>query len=279
MLLIDFIPVWLVLLASGSLGVVIGSFLNVVVYRLHTNRSLSGRSHCLACGYTLRWFDLLPIVSYVLLRARCRRCGARITPRYALVEGLTGVLFAFSALLTPVWLPLVFILCIQAVLVVIIVYDYYHLIIPDRTVLWLLALAAGWLGYEVWLGMSWATLGSTIAVALAGGSVFAFLWLISKGRWIGLGDAKLAVPLGMIVGISGVFSLVVFSFWVGALISLAILTGQALVRRGQPHLRFLSQPLTIKSEVPFAPFLVISFWLIYFFGFDALELTTLFYTL
>ena len=81
------------------------------------------------------------------------------------------------------------------------------------------------------------------------------MWLVSKGRWIGFGDVKLAVPLGILVGSSLVFSMVVFSFWIGAAISL-LLVGLAKLQRGKLRLRFGLRGLTIKSAVPFAPFLI-----------------------
>lgn len=255
-------------------GVIIGSFLNVVIYRLHTNKSISGRSHCLSCGHSLAWYDLVPLLSYLSLRGRCRYCGARITPRYFLVELLTGVLFVSVILGETSLHETLFWWLVMAVLVVVLVYDLLHLIIPDRAVIVLLILALVWLGYQHFyldklvLDVVFDTIG-----ALAGASSLAFLWIVSRGRWIGLGDAKLAVPLGLLVGAGSVFSLLVLSFWVGAVISIGILSAQYLLKRGQRHLHFLRQPLTIKSEVPFAPFLIIAFLLIYWFDLDVLIIT------
>ena len=264
---------WWGLVVAFGYGIVIGSFLNVYIYRLHTGRSLAGRSHCMSCGTTLRWYDLLPVVSYLWLRGRCRYCSSYITSRYALVELLTGVLFVGVMLVVSDWLLLALYSLVMSVLVVVLVYDYYHLIIPDKLVVALLVLAALVLGQSWWLvGDAWGLL-LDIASALAGGGFFALLWVVSKGRWIGLGDAKLAVPLGLLVGAELVFSLVVVAFWIGAMISLAYLAYVQLMRRGQPHLRFLPQQLTMKSEVPFAPFLILSFWSIFFFSVDALSVS------
>ena len=255
-------------------GVIIGSFLNVVIYRLHTNKSLSGRSHCLSCGHSLAWYDLVPLLSYIQLWGRCRYCSARITSRYFLVELLTGLLFV-SVLFQSATLPeVLFWWVVLAVLVVVLVYDLLHLIIPDRLVVILLTLALGWAGYthlypeHVWIDF-WLDLGAS----LLGASAFGLLWFISRGRWIGLGDAKLAFPLGMLLGAGSVFSLLVLSFWIGAVISVGILSAQYVLKRGQTHLRFLSRPLTIKSEVPFAPFLIAAFVAVYWFELDVLSLT------
>jgi prepilin signal peptidase PulO-like enzyme (type II secretory pathway) len=162
---------------------------------------------------------------------------------------------------------------VMSVLVVVVVYDYYHLIIPDRVVVWLGVLAGVWLVWQFFAGASLSALVLDIGAAAFGAAIYGGLWFVSKGQWLGLGDAKLAWPLGVLLGAEHVFSLVVFSFWIGAIISVSLIAVQWLRRRGQPHLRFLQQPLTIKSEVPFAPFLVMSFLAIYFFGLDALAFT------
>ncbi len=255
-------------------GVIIGSFLNVVIYRLHTSRSLAGRSHCLSCGVTLEWYDLLPLVSYLVLRARCRSCAAVITPRYFLVELATGLLFVGVAFTSPWIVPVLIWWAVMAVLVVIVVYDYYHFIIPDALVGWLIALALAWHGYQWWQTEELSLFWYSALAATAAAGFFAALWAISRGRWLGLGDAKLAFPLGLLLPPAATFSFLVLSFWLGAVISLAVIAWQYLRRRGQPHLRFLAQPLTIKSEVPFAPFLVLGFMCVYFWSIDALQLVS-----
>ena len=266
------------LILSFFFGVVIGSFLNVVIYRLHTNKSLSGRSHCLSCGHTLAWHDLLPLVSYLILRGRCRYCKAQITARYFIVELLTGLLFVSVVFIGATLWEVLFWWLIMSVLVVVLVYDLLHLIIPDRLVVLLLALALLWVGYmHLHPEPSWIDLFLDIGAAMSGAGVLALLWLVSGGRWIGLGDAKLALPLGILLGAGSVFSLLVLSFWIGAVISVGILLIQYILNRGQHHLRFLSRPLTIKSEVPFAPFLIAAFAVVYWFEFDVLSVTALWF--
>ncbi|MEL6804357.1 MAG: hypothetical protein AAFO91_11330, partial [Bacteroidota bacterium] len=120
--------------------------------------------------------------------------------------------------------------------------------------------------------------GSTFAYAALSGLVaaclYAALWHYSKGHWIGLGDAKLAFPLGLLVsGGAGIFSLIVLSFWIGAVLSVGMLSVTALIHRGQQHLRFPQGGLTMKSEVPFAPFMVLAFLAVYCFGVDVVALT------
>ncbi len=255
-------------------GAIIGSFLNVVLYRLHTGKSLDGRSHCMSCGKTLAWYELFPIISYLSQRGRCRGCSSYIPSRYLIVELLTGLsyvalwyFFAYDFILLGLYFALV------AILVLILVYDIRHTIIPDELTLLVGGIAVAFLGYEAFLEKDFILTLTHVGVGLIGAFFFWGLWFVSKGRWIGLGDAKLALPLGMIVGLGGVFSMVVLSFWIGAVISLTLLGLERLLKRGKPTLHFLTTPLTIKSEVPFAPFLIVGFLLVQLLHADIFEIT------
>ena len=242
------------------LGIIIGSFLNVVTLRYNTGKSLSGRSGCLSCGAKLPARELIPLVSYCILRGRCAHCGCTISAQYPVVECLTGVLFAtafvtsFTGSIDVVYLvSLVTVLAFISILIVIAVYDLRHTIIPERPV-WLLALLACAL-----LFVDVSTFSFTrphITALIAGPLVavpLALLWLVSKGRLMGLGDAKLALGVGWFLGFSGAISALVISFWIGAGISLALLSVQKFVHRSS--LVRDGKELTMKSEVPFAPFL------------------------
>lgn len=262
------------LLIAFLFGVVIGSFLNVVIYRLHTGRSLNDRSHCLSCGHQLAWYDLFPLLSYLSLAGRCRYCHSWITPRYFLVELITGLAFVQVLWYVQDWFLVFLLLILSAVLIVAATYDIYHMIIPDELVVIVGAIASVIVFYQ--FDWQWLVFGESILAGLIASLTFGGLWLYSRGRWVGLGDAKLAFPLGMLVGLSEVFSLVVFSFWIGALLSVLILLIQAGFRknRGQKHLRFKAGNLTMKSEIPFAPFLIFAFVLVFFYHGDVLALTT-----
>ena len=256
-------------------GTLIGSFLNVVIYRLHTGRSLDGRSHCMSCGETLRWYELFPIVSYLVLRARCRNCSAYIPYRYLLVELLTGSAFLFLFLRLGTDLPLFFLYAfLAALLIVIIVYDVRHTIIPDELTLsvWFAAILI--LAYSVYQGGSLTQIGYDVLGGICAGAFFFALWYVSKGRWIGLGDAKLALPLGIIAGVGSVLSMVVLSFWIGAAISLFLLGCARLIEKGKTVFRFPYGQLTMKSEVPFAPFLILGFLLAHLFYADIFVITS-----
>lgn len=262
---------WLIVIAFGF-GVIIGSFLNVLIYRFHTGKSLAGHSHCLSCGTRLRWFELFPLFSYAVLRGRCRTCGCLVPGRYFLVELATGLLFAAAISITLDPISILLWWLIFSVLVAITVYDLYHFIIPDAMTLTLTILVMVLLGYQTYTGtVSGERLTFGTLTALGGSAFFLFLWMISKGKWLGFGDVKLAFPLGLLVGPVYVFSFVVLSFWIGAAISLAIL-GYERMNRGKAHLRLASQSLTMKSAVPFAPFLVASGLVTILTHFNVLEL-------
>jgi len=166
-----------------------------------------------------------------------------------------------------------------SLLILIVVYDIRHTIIPDELTIGIGLLAVLLIVYELWVTTDYTTMFYRIVAGVAAATFFWGLWYVSKGKWIGLGDAKLALPLGAIVGIGGVFSMVVLSFWVGAIISISLLVIQTLLKKGKTHLRFLSAPITIKSEVPFAPFLAIGFLLAQLFHADIFDITyTLFFS-
>jgi prepilin signal peptidase PulO-like enzyme (type II secretory pathway) len=148
----------------------------------------------------------------------------------------------------------------------------YHFIIPDRLTAVLTVAIFSFLGYQGWLGvMPWQTVGWSALTTLGGSAFFFFLWGISKGRWIGFGDVKLAFPLGLLVGPAAVFSFVVLSFWIGAAVSLCLLA-YSHYSRGKAGLHLSGKALTMKSAVPFAPFLVASALVILFTDFNVLQL-------
>ena len=163
--------------------------------------------------------------------------------------------------------------------VVIVVYDILHTIIPDELTVLIGIVAVIFLGQSTLQSGDYAIIMNSVLGGLSAFIFFWGLWFISKGRWIGLGDAKLALPLALIVGASGVFTMVVLSFWIGALVSLALLGINELCKRGKKHLHFRLPALTIKSEIPFAPFLVTGFLLVHFFHANILTLSYIFFSI
>lgn len=262
----------------GFLGLIIGSFLNVVILR-HGARTIGGRSGCLSCGAPLRWYDMVPVVSWLALSGRCRLCGSRISIQYPLVEVSTALLYA---LIGASQMPLLFTamaLAIAALLVLIATYDILHTIIPNE---WsysfaLIALVSSGLfalihggGMDlVWLFVA----GPLCAVP------FVLLWLVSHGRWMGLGDAKLALGIGWLLGLSSGFAALFLAFVIGAVISVCILLPFQYMRAryGITRLGGGRKSFTMKSEVPFAPFLIASCLLVWIMNAYGISLPALFF--
>lgn len=274
------------------IGLAIGSFLNVVAMRLERGVSITGRSRCGACDALIRWFDNVPIISWLVLKGLCRRCRSPISLQYPAVEIATAVLFLGMYLHLPFglevfgWMPaikLLLLFVISALLVLIFIYDLYHKIIPDDMVY-------AFMGSAFLFGLinfSSAPASSALAFwdILAGPILFvpfALLFFVSRGRWIGFGDAKLAVGMGWLLGFVGGINAVIVAFWIGAVTSLILMALTAVIA----HLKTLAIPLpywlkhlTIKSEIPFGPFLIVSTLLVLFFGWDPMSIGLLLYLL
>lgn len=262
-------------------GAIIGSFLDVVAYRLHTEKSLNGRSHCLSCGMRLKWYELVPVVSFLVLRARCRSCNSRIPWRCLMMEVGTGLsfvlmwqLFTYDIILVALYMAT------AALLILVVAYDFRHLIIPDEIVGLLVVVALSIAAYRFHTeGLSFEMFMYHLLAGVLGALFFAAFWLISGGKWMGLGDAKLMLPLGIVLGPWGTFAAIVLAFWTGAGISVSILGLDKLLRAGKTHVSFLDAPLTIKNEIPFAPFLILGFALVHFFHVDLSSFFPLIYPL
>ena len=252
------------------LGLIIGSFLNVVIYRINTKRSFGGRSACMSCQSKLSWYELIPLFSFLSLKGRCLNCKTKISIQYPLVELLSGLIFAllflkfqdvfFSNVLIFSF-AYVYYAIIFSILLVIAVYDLKHKIIPDILSFIFGALAfvglfffnssslplasAGWAQASFYIHIpSILEFLSGVFIALP----FALFWLISGGRWMGLGDAKLALGIGWLLGFTSALSGLAVAFWSGAIIGVTLVIfskNSKIIRMG------------MKSEIPFAPFLVL----------------------
>jgi prepilin signal peptidase PulO-like enzyme (type II secretory pathway) len=272
----------LALILFFILGTIVGSFLNVVIYRFKTGKKITrGRSICMTCGRKLRWYELIPVFSFLIQRGRCRRCHSRISPQYIFVEIGTGLLFGlvlynflpyFYFVIWPSILLVLLHLIVFSLLVVILVYDLRHKIIPNHFVypfiiislllLFVNPLPIGSL--FIWPG--WTSLLSGPILALP----FVLLWSFSRGRLMGLGDGKLILGIGWFLGLgAGLFSLIL-GFWIGALTSLILIIFSPRI------LGFRKRKIDMKTEVPLAPFLIISLIVTFFFSFDVSTLARLF---
>ena len=221
------------------LGLLIGSFLNVVIFRLETKDSIiSGRSHCPKCGAVLKWFDLIPVLSFLIQKGKCRYCHKRISLQYPSVEIITGLLFLL--IFNFQTLNLFYYLVIVCLLIVIFVYDLKHYIIPDKIVFPAIIIALIF-NFQFSIFNEFSIFKFSILSALGAALFFLSLVLVSKGRWLGWGDVKLAILMGLVLGWPNILAALFLSFFSGAII------GIGLIIAGKKGL---------KSQIPFGPFLV-----------------------
>lgn len=186
---------WLMIVPAFVLGLLIGSFLNVVIARLPAGEDIVvTASHCPKCGERIAWYDLIPVVSFLALRGRCRKCGAPISKRYPAVELLTGCVYALIVWRYGLSVNAVFFALSASILIAAAFIDADTRRIPNGLTLTLLLTAVL---YRFLTGASWQT---WVAGALSVALPLYLLWLISKGGLIGLGDIKLYVGAGLLLG-------------------------------------------------------------------------------
>ncbi len=232
------------------LGLMVGSFLNVVIYRFPKKLSLiSPPSSCPACGHRLTVADLIPLFSYIFLRGKCRHCGAKFSPRYFLVELMTGVFFVAVPWFIGPGLEAVSVLFLLCLLLVISFIDLDHGLIPNR----LLAVGLG-TGIVLKLADSlrgtWEGWGDAGLGMLIGGGIMLLIFAVSRGG-MGGGDFKLMIVIGFFTGFYGVILVLMAGFLLGGIFSVAML----LVRR-----------LGRKDPVPLGPFLALAVVIEVFWG-------------
>lgn len=246
---------------AGILGAIAGSFINALSYRFNTGRGMGGRSYCDTCGETLGVRDLVPIFSFVFLRGRCRHCGSKIAIQNLLVElvatTLSVLIYLSHPFITePIYLlPFFFWFAVWMVLLFTVVYDLKHSIIPVQCslILAILAVASLFIGFDPSFHLVLPNMWSLLAGPLLALPLF-LISLVSRGRWMGWGDSGLEISLGWFLGLSAGFSAFMLAFWSGALVGILLIV--------------LKKGLTMKSELPFAPFLVFGAFIAYFFHVD-----------
>lgn len=249
-------------LVLAVLGLCLGSFVNALVWRLKNKRDwVSERSECVHCHHKLSARDLIPVFSWVSLKGRCRYCSKPISVQYPLVELAVGAAFAVSYVFWPFmfdqWyyvadfgLWLVFIVFLAALFL----YDLKWYLLPDKLTYPLIALGfvdAVIRGFYIYnLGPLDFALGVLYSLAPIAG-LYGLLYAVSKGSWVGFGDVKLGVFMGLVLG------------WEGALLTLMLanLIGTLIVIPG-----LVSGRMSRKSRVPFGPLLIIGFFIAGIFG-------------
>ncbi len=251
----------LVLVFVAGVGIILGSFLNALLFRFNTGKSvLRGRSACMRCGHALHAFDLVPLLSFIFLRGRCRYCHTKISWQYPAVEAIAGLLAVLVYLQTGPALWFVYWCAVWLVLLFVVVYDLRHFIIPWSASLTLIALALlgvllNFLGQPGGaMGEWWA--GPALAAPLLGVS------LVSRGQWMGWGDGVLELSLGWLLGITMGLTAFLLAFWAGAIAGVLLLM-------------LAKNRYTMRSEVPFAPFLIAGCAAAYFLHVDLFPNITL----
>jgi leader peptidase (prepilin peptidase)/N-methyltransferase len=228
-------------------GLVVGSFLNVVAHRLPLRESLvSPRSRCPQCGAPVRTYDNVPVLSWLVLRGRCRDCSTSISPQYPLVELATGVLYAAVAIVADDALHVALGLLLVTALVPVTVIDLEHRLIPNRITA---PAAAAALVAIVALDPSYLV---EALVAGTGAGGFFLLAAIASPRGMGMGDVKLVAMLGLYLG-RAVGPAILIALVVGVVVGMAI-----IARKGATAGR--------KTAVPFGPFLALGGLVAFFVG-------------
>lgn len=215
------------------LGLCVGSFLNVLICRLPCDQSADGRSKCPRCRQALRWHELIPLISFVLQKGRCRGCAKKISWQYPMLELATAALFVFVYTPQNFLLNGLLFVSVSAMLVVFMIDLQYGLILD--AIIWPSAILVGILQV-----MNGAAIFNLLSAALLAGGFFALQWVFSKGRWIGDGDIGLGILMGLILGWPNILSSLFFAYVGGALISLFLLA---------------TRKKTFKSDLPFGVFL------------------------
>lgn len=233
----------------GILGVLVGSFLSVIIFRMNTGKGVGGRSQCLSCNKTLSWYELIPLISFVAQQGKCQSCKSIISRQDPLVELITGLLFAGAAyridiITQPITLVLWLVLISLGMIIA--VYDINHHVIAVKPFI-------GFFLICVILGMDGLGL---VLVPLP----FLMLWLVSQGKWIGFGDIELMACMGLLLGVISGYSALMLSFWIACAVILPWYGIQKL-RKKNPSRR-----------IPFGPFLLMGMYVVAIGGFDVLKL-------
>ena len=229
------------------IGLVVGSFLNVVIFRmreLHT--VVNTRSHCLECKKEIAWYDLIPFFSFFLLKTRCRNCKKPISWQYPLVEAGTAILFLLFYLKFGLTWDLMFQCLIGVFLIVIFVYDLKHSLIPDEMLYPAIVLAVIYAATQNMAIFKMALLSFAISLGF-----FLLIYLLGKGKWMGLGDVKLSILLGFLAPFPNILIVLFFAFIIGSIVGIILI---------------FSGKKTLKSEIPFGPFMIIGLYLGIFFS-------------
>lgn len=248
-------------------GVIIGSFLNVVALRykgrgrLFDFKRIGGRSHCLYCRRTLKWYELVPLLSFLLQGGRCCSCRRCLSWQYPIVELASGFAFLLPYYFGYSWIGIIWTLAALAMILLSAI-DWRLRIIPDQINLFLAGLGVilGVLGgssflrnYGEWLSLTGNLWWDRWLAALLAMLFFGFIILASRGKAMGVGDLKLAGALGLLLSWPDIILALSIAFVLGAVVG---------------SIYLLAQRKNLKSIIPFGPFMVAGVFILIFFGYQ-----------
>jgi leader peptidase (prepilin peptidase) / N-methyltransferase len=223
------------------LGLCIGSFLNCLIYRLHEGKSLGGRSFCPKCKHGIAWYDNIPVISFILLRGKCRHCAGRISLQYPVVEFITGLLFVLAFNIQypisniqsifniqyqisnilisqyPSILALLRDWFLISIMIIIFIYDLRWYLILDIISLPACAVV---IILNLLIGMSWQNM---LISGIIGGSFFLIQFLISRGKWIGGGDIRLGLLMGLALGWPLILEALFIAYILGSIVGIYLI--------------------------------------------------------
>lgn len=255
------------LIFSFVLGALIGSFLNVVALRYNTGMTLNGRSKCFSCGKNLTWHELIPVFSFIFQGGKCKKCKGKISWQYPTIEILAGFLFAMIFYVFPpttveASFTTLFYIFITCILLIITIYDIKHKVIPDPLVYTFATIALVKLFFAPDLSFMWPSVTALLAGPILA-LPFALMFQFSGGTWMGLGDAKLVLGIGWVLGLSAGISAIVLAFWIGAVASVA-------------WMYIVFRKIKSRYEIPFGPYLILGMYLVLLFGIQVIDLRPFF---
>ena len=241
------------LLFAGSmvLGLIMGSFLSMLIPRLHNDEKgiFFGRSHCSRCKHILKWYELIPLFSYLIQGGKCRSCKKSIGVVYPLTELSTAITFGVLFAYTMYWPEFIVYAILFSILIFIFVYDLRYQEIHDAVMLPGIFLAFAF-SFLVGDPMS-SLIGAGIGIAF-----FGIQWLISRGRWIGSGDIRIGAFMGFMLGWELMILALIFGYIIGSVVGIGLL---------------LSKKADRKSSLPLGPFLVLGTVVAFFWGQNLIE--------
>ena len=231
-------------------GLIIGSFINVCICRIPLHKSIIyPPSSCGSCGHRLNYYDMLPVINYLINRGKCRYCGEKYSIQYPLIELFNGLLYGAIVLKYGFNLIAVLYCILGSILIIVSVIDIKHKIIPDSLNITIAAIGIMLILYDN------SILSDRLLGALIGFVLFFIIALATDA--MGGGDTKLIAGLGLIFGLKGVLFIIFYSFVIGAVISLVLLIAKIKSR---------------KDEIPFGPFISAATLLYIFYGVEIINL-------